>query len=128
MKLTGKIVGDVAENNWHDLMDEYGVEEYARYGYSQLPQEGYDWGAIAKELNDMLEPETCYNTQFAEMDEKANKKHRRAISSVLYGRAFPEDETAEFTCSACGKTALIDWETLYDIRFCPFCGRKVVDE
>lgn len=75
-----------------------------------------------------LGPGTCHNTQFAEMDEKADKKHRMAIASVLCGGVFPEDEPAEFTCSTCGNTALIDWVTLYDIRFCPFCGAKVVSE
>lgn len=70
---------------------------------------------------------TCHNTQFAEMDEKSGKKYSMAMSALRFGGFMPEDEPAEFTCSACGETASIDWETFYDIRFCPFCERKVVD-
>lgn len=70
---------------------------------------------------------TCHNIVFAEMDEKAGKKYSMAMTALRFGGFMPEDEPAEFECSACRETAKVDWETLYQMDYCPFCGARIVE-
>ncbi len=118
--------------SWHKWPDEDSTTWQA-YSNPHTATESMDGTLIvtgltpAQAISATLGAGTCHNTQFAEMDEKAGKKYSMAMTALRFGGFMPEDEPAEFECSACGKTALIDWETLYDIRFCPLCGAKVVD-
>lgn len=114
MKLTGKLVGDIAESNWHNLMDEYGAREYARYGYSQLPQEGYDWDAIAKTLNDMLEQGTCVLSVIDNDFDSA--------SDWMKSRHWVFDEVYQCSCGCQFGMASVNRP-----NFCPACGKRVVE-
>jgi len=70
---------------------------------------------------------TGHNVVLAEMEEKISKKYSMAMSALRFGGFMPEDEPAEFECSACGETAKVDWETLYQMDYCPFCGARIVE-
>ena len=70
---------------------------------------------------------TCHNVVLAEMEEKISKNYSMAMSALRFGGFMPEDEPAEFECFACGETAKVDWETLYQMKHCPFCGARIVE-
>lgn len=114
MKLTGKLVGDVAENNWHDLMAECGSREYVSNGYSQLPQEGYDWDAIAKSLNGMLEQGTC---ALSVIDKGCD-----SASDWMKTRHWVFDEVYQCSCGCYFGMASINRP-----NYCPNCGRRITE-
>lgn len=94
MKLTGKLVSDVTENN--------------------LPQEGYDWEAIAKTLNDMREQGTC---ALSVIDKGCD-----SASDWMKIRRWVFDEVYQCSCGCYFGMASVNRP-----NYCPNCGRRITE-